>query len=1301
MAFLRVAVILAAASSVAASTAGTCATDLTNLAAHQTEQLRLLQVACANDAACAAAMSCNGGIELTPAQLTIAPRAVAVAQAAAPGAVCKSQGDPHLKSFVKNADGSRMKYDFQMKGLYWLVYSPEIKIQVRQCPWSLPGSTSARVSGNSAVAIQYMDGEVITIKGANTRDDKPTVTVGPSPTAITGSDSARGISGAGSNNIKFDLGGYTVSVHKTNGIFLNLVVAVPAGGVPWVNPGQTDEIDLAVMSGLCVSIAAARHVDSLPVADILDDDRDYNGIQCVQDAWPPSPPPAIATPEPDAQDGTPMRQRAEPACAGAGDDAADCVVDVLHAVELEPDIKWREEVVEPAIKAKLIEDVLVRTVEPPPPPPPATVLAPAAPPPTPGGACSSSGDPHFTSFTGERFDFQMKGTYWLVYSADFKVQVRQCPWSLPKSLSSGVSGNTAVAIQYKSGPIITVLGGQNTITEGDTPSVCVTPAGVTPQADCAGGVLGDDPASFISGHDTNSVTFATDGYKVTISKTSRVFMNVNVAVPEGGIKWEATPTCGTVATTDGTAECPKGCSHTPGQAATACATLSDPDTNNCQPGCERDVTAVAGAVPVEGNCEAGYTLGATGACEKFTVSCSGNTLEVEERCIGTANPFTSIDTSEGTGMLGLCVSQQAARIADQWNEFQPSRTTPAPADILFDGRAYDPNANSDTETPAESWLECPEDSWPPAPTPSEKAVPPEPTGVREAATPPCAAAGIGADDCITDVLFAVEADTELTEDQWLADIVEPTIKVNLIQEAEQARVAPPLRSFILAESTKAPLWSCVRAEVTLEKDIHDVAGTTGTAAFEKEFKKDVAQILGCPESQVSIERVNTAASSTNCVVAFNVRADGSGNAYDTSELAAAFSTPRDIAGARSVAGAQNIGMVSCATLAATPFYDVPDGDWSIWDWLLLLLLLLLLCCCGFFTAYFCGQRNGRNEAVNQSEFLDLVMQGDGDLQDKEQIALAQQQVSEGIDDHTRSLFEQMDADKSGTLTKDEIMTLVAAENLPVDPKYVDGVISAYDTDQSGDLNLEEFAAMHNIIQRKAGEAKLASRSTSRLSLAVNYMEQKTGWDIDRDGDVGVAGRADTGVSKGWREQLDEAKARVPPVLPGRGGGAPSATEEPTELETFQVESKRDPPPLASLRGRTVPSSAGADESFGAVGLPTPQRPQTPERRSAPALPAPAAGQTDDRDPLGLGLGINQSGRSVRAAVPDSDKADIEIGASVRGMAMAFNDGVAAGATLSELQQGESMRGSKLKLELPAPTRRPTTPPRLTSPSVGI
>jgi len=314
----------------------------------------------------------------------------------------------------------------------------------------------------------------------------------------------------------------------------------------------------------------------------------------------------------------------------------------------------------------------------------------------------------------------------------------------------------------------------------------------------------------------------------------------------------------------------------------------------------------------------------------------------------------------------------------------------------------------------------------------------------------------------------------------------------------------------------------------------------------------------------------------------------------------------------------------------------------------------------------------------------------------------------------------MDADRSGTLSREEIMTLVQAEGLIVEPSYVDGVIAAYDADQSGDLSLEEFAAMHSIIQRKAGEARLAARADTRLSRAVNVLEQKTGWDLDRDGDVGVAGRADTRVSKGWRDQLEEskgaaassaaaaaagAKGRVPPALKGLAGRRVQ-TEPAMAMEMdvdmgYQAEAPaatRAPPSLESLRSRSAPTLD--DDTFGAVGLPAPQEPrsQTPERRAAPARPLPS---TDDRDPLGLGLGINQSGLSMRAIIPDADAADIEIGASVRGLASAFDQGVAAGATLSELQRGESLRGSQLKVELAAPPRRATTPPRLTSPSVGI
>ena len=1253
--------------------AGTCGQSVTDLTA-ASPQVRLLQAACANDAQCAAAMQCGGGLELTPAQLSIAPRAVAVAQSSSRGAVCKSRGAGHIKSLIKHESGNGRKYRFQMKGVYWLLHSPEIKVQVRQCPWG-----SGSVKGNTAVAIQYMGGEIITIRGADTRADEPTVTVrvgtnGPE-TALTGNDLARGVTGAGSRSVKFEMGGYTVSVHRNNGIFLDVVVAVPAGGVPWIEPENAkSEIDLAVMSGLCVSFDAAKHADRILGAseDILVDARTYGGQQCGQDTWPPTPPPAVQPPNPiDPTDGKAVRTKAVPACARVGDDADDCVVDVLFAVAADPAVNWRKEIVEPAVKAKLIEDVLVSKVK------PATPSAVAAgatqtPPPPPGGACASSGDPHFTSFTGDRFDFQMRGIHWLLYSSDLKVQVRQCPWSLPSSLNAGVQGNTAVAIKYRDGPIITVLGGDNELTESGLPAVCVTPAGTTPDASCTGGQVGDSEQYGISGHDTGHITFEKDGYRVSIG-SSRIFLNVNVAVPQNGIEWADPPPCEVSANS----KCPKGCQHTPFRASQTCtADLVDPVTGACPDGCARGVILEAGAPPdADGSCGEGFSLNG-GACERNVPTCTGQTRQITEVCEGTAVPFQVIDTSEGQGTLGLCVHRAAARLANDRHQL-------ASADqILFDDRTY-------------AGLQCPQDEWPPLPIPPPPpSVPPVNGALRTQATPACAAVGEGADDCVTDVLFAVAAVPDL---DWRADVVEPSISAHLIREADKARVAPPREKFIIAASTQPKPWSAVRAEVTLDKSIHDVAGAEDQSAFEKDFKRDVAQALGCTTSRVSIEKVSTPTKTNNCKVAFIVAADASGNSYDADKLAAVFAAPRTIASAKTITKAESIGMVNVNR--AEPVYDVPEDDWSIWSWLLLLLLLLLLCCCGFWAAYFVGQSNGRNESVNKSEFLDLVMHGGDELHDKEQIAMARKQVSGGIDEHTRILFEQMDTDNSGTLSKEEIMSLVAAENLNVDPEYVDGVISAYDTDQSGDLDLEEFAAMHAVIQRKSAQAKLDARANSRLSMAVNYMEQKTGWDLDRDGDVGVAGRADTRTPRtaavatngGWRDQLSR--------LPRPQRKSVGASRQPAEFadEEYQAEEiKRTPPPLDSLR-----STPQGDGAFGAVGLPTPQRSKTPERRPVPARPPPAAVQTDDRDPLGLGLGINQSGRTVRAAVPSSDRRSIEVGASVRGMAVAFNDGVATGKTLSEMKQSESLRGEKLKLELQAPPRRATTPPRLTSPSVGI
>ena len=113
--------------------------------------------------------------------------------------------------------------------------------------------------------------------------------------------------------------------------------------------------------------------------------------------------------------------------------------------------------------------------------------------------------------------------------------------------------------------------------------------------------------------------------------------------------------------------------------------------------------------------------------------------------------------------------------------------------------------------------------------------------MRAAATPACAGAGDGADDCVTDVLFTVDADPQA---DWRQEVVRPAIKTNLIQEKERARVVPPQRahpvSILSAAPAAATTWNCVRAEVTLQKDILSVAGTTGEAQFERGDKKVIA-----------------------------------------------------------------------------------------------------------------------------------------------------------------------------------------------------------------------------------------------------------------------------------------------------------------------------------------------------------------------------------------------------------------------------------------------------------------------------
>jgi hypothetical protein len=72
-----------------------------------------------------------------------------------------------------------------------------------------------------------------------------------------------------------------------------------------------------------------------------------------------------------------------------------------------------------------------------------------------------------------------------------------------------------------------------------------------------------------------------------------------------------------------------------------------------------------------------------------------------------------------------------------------------------------------------------------------------------------------------------------------------------------------------------------------------------------------------------------------------------------------------------------------------------------------------------------------------------------------------------IEPEVKSLFETIDHDSSGALSRAEVAQLLADQNIVVESTYLDGVLDAYDLDQSGEIELEEFAALYTVLRRKA------------------------------------------------------------------------------------------------------------------------------------------------------------------------------------------------------------------------------------------
>ena len=72
-----------------------------------------------------------------------------------------------------------------------------------------------------------------------------------------------------------------------------------------------------------------------------------------------------------------------------------------------------------------------------------------------------------------------------------------------------------------------------------------------------------------------------------------------------------------------------------------------------------------------------------------------------------------------------------------------------------------------------------------------------------------------------------------------------------------------------------------------------------------------------------------------------------------------------------------------------------------------------------------------------------------------------------IEPEIKSLFETIDHDSSGALSRAEVAQLLADQNIVVESTFLDGVLDAYDLDQSGEIELEEFAALYTVLRRKA------------------------------------------------------------------------------------------------------------------------------------------------------------------------------------------------------------------------------------------
>lgn len=384
---------------------------------------------------------------------------VVVTKPRSAASTCWSVGDPHFSTFAMSP---KQWYDFYGIGIYTLLKTSRVEIQPKHIK-------AGRASANAGVACKdRASGESVTLTVANGQiavawssgsDGKcngACTLTRPNPTTATWTHSS----------------GITVTARAFGGwIPMNIYVDAKSGALDGEFPA----------SGLCIS---SSHTTAVGTGD-----KFYIGTT-----------PTVGTYTPDDNCTPEMLAKANFACTGVCAGSAQiCIRDVCASGKVEAAL---------VIKTACSDAVTIGNGQ----PLTGDAVTAATKVATPGGTCASVGDPHFTTFAGDRFDFYGRGLYSLLDTSEVAIQ--------PLHFACGrASCNKGIAVYDKKtgeGATISATGG------GGTSMVYFKTSGKT------GGVVAK-PNSY-------STTWThSSGITVTIRAFRGGYMNIYVNAKTGAV----------------------------------------------------------------------------------------------------------------------------------------------------------------------------------------------------------------------------------------------------------------------------------------------------------------------------------------------------------------------------------------------------------------------------------------------------------------------------------------------------------------------------------------------------------------------------------------------------------------------------------------------------------------------------------------------------------------------------------------------------------------------------------------------